>query len=275
MSRQVEEDRLALQSLKTDVERISAQLTDVKGKLSRIPDRSRVMGLGSSPGDLTDLYSRSALGGPRSFPKSPTGPASGNSEEGVAPTRPSSAQATGSEQVASYRKDLIDRNALLHQADRANYGDQITQLYQAARSARSPQGGDQASEAALSQLMTEYPQSNSTALVLSEKALQAARQANTVDVEKYYGTLATNENFPTVVTDSGVEAKPAIEAYLANQYIQQNRISEANALLQDLENNYGSGLLATPGRQGTPQYRSVSETVAKLRSKISTPTTGK
>jgi hypothetical protein len=270
MGQQLQEDRRVLQSLQTEIARINTQLADVKGKLARLPDRPiNLGGLPPPPMDWSDPSSRRPPPGPPPFGQgTDDSTAASPLKDGLPPPPPSMAQNTGSERVTSYRKELIDRNAQLHQADRAIYGDEVAELYQAARTSPTSSSGGQESNAAMNKLLSEYPQSNTTAILLSEKALQAASQANTVAAEQFYKTLSANENFASVVTDSGVEAMPALQSYLAYQYIQQNRTVEASAILDSLEKNYGSSMIATPGQRGQVEYRPVSDAVKGLRSQI-------
>jgi hypothetical protein len=278
MAQQVHEDRSVLQALQTEVSRINTQLVDVKGRLARMPDRPiNLGGLPPPPVDWGDPSARRPPPGPQAFQQSmDESTAASPLKDGLPPPPPSMAQNTGSERVASYRKELIDRNAQLHQADRAIYGDEVAELYQAARTSPTSSSTSESSNTALNKLLSDYPQSNTTAILLSEKALQAASQANTVAAEQYYKTLSANENFSSVVTDSGVEAMPALQSYLAYQYIQQNRIAEANAILDSLEKNYGSSMIATPGQRGQVEWRPVSDAVKGIRSQMGTTTsTGK
>jgi hypothetical protein len=274
MGQQVTEDRRVLQSLQTEMGQLSTQLADIKSKLAKIPDRPiNLGGLPPPPMDWGDPSARRLPPPPPSFQQGKNDSTPGGLPRDGMPSPPASlAQNTGSERVASYRKELIERNAQLHQADRAIYGDEIAELYQAARTAPTSSAASESSNAAMNKLLTDYPQSNTTAILLSEKALQAASRADTAAAQQYYTTLSANENFSAVVTDSGVEAQPALQSYLAYQYIQQNRIEDANALLDSLEKNYSSSMLTTPGPQGQAQYRSVGELVKALRERMTTGT---
>lgn len=275
MGQQVTEDRRVLQSLQTEMGRLSTQLADIKSKLAKIPDRPiNLGGLPPPPTDWGDPSARRLPPPPPGFQQGKNDSAPGGLPRDGMPSPPANvAQNTGSERVASYRKELIERNAQLHQADRAIYGDEIAELYQAARTSPTSSGSSESSNTAMNKLLSEYPQSNTTAILLSEKGLQAASQANTVAAEQFYQSLTGHENFSSVVTDSGVEAMPALQAYLAYQYIQQNRTADAETLLQSLEKNFSSAMLGTPGPQGQLQWRSVTETVQALRSQIPTSTT--
>ena len=271
MSQHVEEDRRALHSLQADLSRISTQLADIKARMARMPERPvQMSNLSPPPLNWENQSSR----GPKPDMRPPMDSETGSNFPPPPPPPP--AANIGSEKVAAYRTELIDRNAQQHQADRAIYGDRVGELYQAARAAPMSGGtgsgsgsSSQGGNSALQTLISEYPQANATGMALSERALQAARVANTVDAEQYYNTLASNENFANIVTDQGVEAVPALQAYLAYQYLQQNRLDEANTLLQTLEKNYASSMVAIPSRQGGGvNYRSVTETVNNLRSRM-------
>ena len=170
--------------------------------------------------------------------------------------------------VADHKKELIDRNTTLHQVDKDKYGNELISYYNAARASGGPAANNAESEAALSQLLNQYPESNATAMALAEKAMQAAGRTNTLEVEQLYSQLQSNPNAASVVLDSGVEALPAIQSYLAHQYIQQGRTDEAEALLSGLASSSTSGLIAVPGPKGDPVYRPVSEVIQVMRGQI-------
>jgi len=74
-----------------------------------------------------------------------------------------------------------------------------------------------------------------------------------------------NIDFPSVVTEEGFEAMPAVEYYLASQYAQRGHITEAELLVDSLEQNYPDSLVFwftgdSKGLDPTP------EVIPKLRS---------
>lgn len=261
VSRRAEQDRQALQALKAQVDRITLQLANFKGwmdkggeHLARGPGFGPPMGPpGPMPGSIP--------------PNSPPPPPGMRGPDGSSPG-PTAVNLTP-ERVSSHRKDLLNRNAALHQADREKYGDQAGALFYASRFNPSGGGaGAEASEAAFSQLLTEYPEANATGMAIGERALESALKANTVAAEEYYKMLTANENFSSVVTDQGIEVMPALQGYLAYQYIQQGRFNEVETLLDSLESNYGDGLMAVPGQRGEAEWRPVSEVSRDLRSQL-------
>lgn len=272
MSEQVQEDRRVIGSLKDDINIINRQLVTIKDKLNKISQRSPTFTFAPLPLDLAGPPPRRPGFGPNHPRQFGTDlAAEGDAGDRFVPPPGTSAPSVNSEQATAYRKELIHRNVALHEEDRLNYGDQVTELYQAAHTDPRMQGDSQVSEIAFQQLVKEYPQSNATGMLISEKALQAARQANTVLAEQYYQSLSSNANFSSIVTDGGVEAKPALQSYLAYQYIQQNRFSEATTLIQSLQNNYGSGQIATPGPQGMVM-QPVANVVKSLQAQLTEAT---
>lgn len=180
--------------------------------------------------------------------------------------------------VAAYREQLVKRNADLHSLDATRYGPRVAALYEQAKG-RGPgaSGGggaaaDPASDAALQALVEEFPQSNATGIAIAQRALQSAMQGNAADVEKYYNSLSQDGTFAGVVTDRGVEAMPTIQLYLAASYLRENRVSEAQALLQSVEQNYPQSAIPVPapgGQQGGQQnWQPVTTITQGMRKQI-------
>jgi hypothetical protein len=268
LSRQVEQDRRQLQLLKAQVDRINGQLAEVSGKLGKMPvQMGRQPDFPPPPGPFPGQpFPPPDLKG---LQKQGNGLVSGKiPKDAGPPPPPPPMELVNTEQVASHRKDLIERNASLHQADRDKYGDRLQTLYQAARNSPGLGSDSGDSDTALQQMLTDFPEANATGMVLGEKALESALKANTAAAEEYYRTMSSNENFASLVTDSGVEVMPALQGYLAYQYIQQGRIADAESIIQSLEGSYGSGLVAVPGPRGEPEWRPVADVVKGLRSQI-------
>jgi pimeloyl-ACP methyl ester carboxylesterase len=194
----------------------------------------------------------------------PPSPAQSPEEAGAQPPRDQPSPT----QIAAHRTGLIERNASMHEADRQIYGDGITSLYEAARAAPGTSGSGMSSENAFNQLLSQYPNSNATGMAIAERAMQAAGRANTTAVEKYYNMLTDNANLSGVVTDSGVEATPALQTYLANQYVQQGQTTKAETVLNSLEQSHSNSLVALPGNHGDAEWHSVSEVVSGLRNQM-------
>lgn len=281
LSRKAEGDRRIIETLKGQLNRMNIQLSDLDNRLGQLPERiSQVLpSLPSLPPDF----------GPKHSPPKPLNNGKGgdidhfsqSSDFGdpgaipVPPPRPP----IPSEKLVAYRKSLIDRNLALHQADEERYGSQLSEIYNRALN-QSPSGSasgenDDAfsqliedSDAAFLRLIEEYPESNATSIAIAERALESALKANTVDAESYYEMLTENENFSSLVTDYGIEVVSAIQGYLADQYIQQGRITEAESIISLLENSKGQGFVAVPGSRGEPEWRSVSEVIHELRQRL-------
>lgn len=263
LSRQTEGDRRAIETLKAQVDRITAQMADLKAQKGRPSDQmARGMDFPPPPPAWMDPASRDPRG---PEPKEP-GAQPRKLSKSDAPVPPGA-----SPEVAAHRKELMERNAQFHEADQNKYGKRLQALYDAARN-QTPDGDTQHTDNAFKQLLTEYPDAYATGMVAGERALEAALRANTVGAEEYYQMLAGNENFSSLVTDSGVEVMPALEGYLAYQYLQQNRFTEVESILESLEGNYGSGMMAVPGPRGEPEWRSVTEVVQRLRTQLNSST---
>ena len=102
-------------------------------------------------------------------------------------------------------------------------------------------------------------------------ALSEALDGNTGQVESYLQTLRESAQYGDIVTEQGVEALPNIQAFLARQYIAENRIDEAVSLLQDLSTNHSDSLIVEPTTGGPPKPpRTVQEVVDELRQQLLT-----
>ncbi len=215
LAREAQVSAATLSALQEQMERMRSELSDMTKKLAQGPAQfGRPAGPppsfagvhpGFPPGSTADLALMNR-------------PARANSPQqaGNTPAQPSGPQKKVAPQVlASHRKDLIERITNYHQEDAARYGDKITEYYDAARRDRGPSGSNMESDQAFSQLLSEYPDAHATGMVIAEKAIEAAGQANTVAVEQLYSLLQERQDYSSIVTDSGMEAVPAIQAYLA------------------------------------------------------------
>lgn len=276
LSRQAEQDRTALGVFKGRVDQLGLQIATLQGKMSKFlesPWRPMDMGLPQqgwnewNPPGPTDA-------GPGPKPKGAAPDMRKAGKEGTVPPQPPSANADSPKQAASPRDKFIARNVAQRQADFDRYGESVAVLYGSARTMPGPGGETKESSAAFQQLLTQYPEANATGLAIGERALQSALQANALAAEQYYQMLTANENFSSIVTERGVEVMPALQGFLADQYIQQGRFEEAEALIQSLETNYGSEQMATPGRFGEQQFRPVTDVTTRLREQLTTRRSG-
>lgn len=172
--------------------------------------------------------------------------------------------------IALYQRDLIEKKKLLLKADANIYGQKLLDLYKTARATRDSSVKDGEREAAFNQMVQQYPDSYATSVVVAERALQEALNANSTAVESYYNLLRESRYGSSVVTEQGVNAVPSIQGFLAQNYIQNGRIGDAEAVIQSLEQNSAGGYVAVPGPQGQPEYRPVAEVVDNLRTQIAT-----
>lgn len=263
VAREARSSAAALVEVQNRLDRLQADLGDMKRLAMGSSQFRGPSGPPPFPGDFPQDF----LPTPVTDARRPQ-PAGGNGSQPPGTTRPGTPAEVSPQVLASHRKDLIDRNATYHQQDRERYGDKVATYYQAARADAGPLVSNSESDKAFSQLVSEYPEANATAMVIAEKAMQAAGRDNTLAVEEYYNMLEDKENAASIVLDSGVEAMPAIQSYLAYQYIQQGRTQEAETLLTNLEATNTSGLIAVPGPKGEPEYRPVSEVIGVMRQQM-------
>jgi hypothetical protein len=168
--------------------------------------------------------------------------------------------------IASHRSYLREQNRELHLADKRRYDEELNSLYRRARFRRRRGANNEDSNKAFNEMLAKYPDAYATAMVIAERALFYARR-NTADTEKYYIMLRENENesYSNIITDRGIEAKPNIEYYLANQYVREGRLEDANSMLDSLEKNYSDSLLRMRKGAPGPRWQPVSQGVARLR----------
>ncbi|QGU32882.1 hypothetical protein [Thermochromatium tepidum] len=187
--------------------------------------------------------------------------------------------ATISEQYATRarfeenRQRLSERAKQMRQRDLETYGpsdfERITELSQKARPRRGNETQAERSEreAALSSLMSQYPESWATSVAVAEQALDAARNRNTQSVEMYYESLISTSPYSEVVTEQGIDAIPTLQTYLARQYIQDGRTAEASAILDALSAQ-PDRLIVEPNEMGEPITQSVGSIVNELRQRL-------
>jgi len=171
--------------------------------------------------------------------------------------------------MGSARRGLSERNEERHAADAEFYGDELRSLYEKARMRRRGNVDDGEREAAFNELLDAYPDSYAAASLIADRALVASFQQDTESVEEYYDMLISNgnEDSRSVLTSMGTEAMPAIELYLARQYIQEGRSDDAEELLDSLDRDYADSMIFS-GRRGARHgrpFQPVSQIVERLR----------
>jgi ribosomal 50S subunit-associated protein YjgA (DUF615 family) len=173
------------------------------------------------------------------------------------------------------RQRLSERATQMRQRDLEAYGQsdfqRLTELSQKARPRRGneTQAERAEREAALSSLMTSYPESWTTSVAVAEQALDAAMNRNTQGAEMYYESLISTSPYPEVVTEQGIDAIPTLQTYLARQYIQEGRNAEASAIIEALSTQ-SDRLIIEPNEMGEPTTQSVGEIVNDLRQRLTT-----
>jgi tetratricopeptide (TPR) repeat protein len=174
------------------------------------------------------------------------------------------------EQIMTQREQLIESNRQQHAIDRDQYDEKLGTLYESALP--SPGGDDDRNESdkAFKEMLEDYPNANATGMVIAERALLSALETDTAEVESYMEMLSENENFSGVVTDMGIEAQPALQSYLASEYIQDGRFDEALAIMNSLETDYAGSIIAVRGEGASsdPNWQSIHTVVQELRNKM-------
>jgi len=173
-----------------------------------------------------------------------------------------------------FRENMTEINIAQHKADKQEYGEEIKSLYESARFRFGRGGGGNQEEArvkrekAKQELLENYPDANSTAMVVAESAIGAAFRSNLKDVESNYALLMENDKRAQVVTDWGMKAAPTIQYYLASQYIEKGRTQEAEDMIYQLEQS-GDDMVFGAGRQrGRPGYKTTKDAVSELRKQL-------
>ncbi len=173
------------------------------------------------------------------------------------------------------RQRLSERAAQMRQRDRKAYGEaeyqRLNELSQKARPRRGAETEAERAEreAALNNLITQYPESWATSVTLAEQALDAAMNRNAKNAEMYYQSLLSLSPYDEIVTEQGIDAIPTLQTYLARQYLQDGRTEDAMTLIEALSAQ-GDRLIIEPNEMGEPVTRSVSEIIADLRQRMGT-----
>jgi hypothetical protein len=186
-------------------------------------------------------------------------------------------EAASRAQFEARRQELSRRAAESRDKDYTRYGaerySELEELFKAARPGRGQdtEEGKTKRTDALNKLVEEFPEAYSTGVAVAEQALNEALDGNTGQVESYLQTLKESAQYGDIVTDQGVDALPNIQAFLARQYIDQNRVDEASSLLEDLSQNHSDSLIIEPTNGGPPKPpRTVREVVDELRQQLQT-----
>jgi hypothetical protein len=186
-------------------------------------------------------------------------------------------EAAGRAQFEARREELSRQAQASQDKDYSRYGaeryGELEDLYRAARPGRGAETEEDRTKRtnALNQMREEFPEAYATGTAIAEQALSEALNGNAAQVEAYLQSLTENSQYANIVTDQGVEAVPNIQAYLARQYIEQNRLDEAVALLDDLSQRFPDSLIMEPNVGGPPSPpRSARDIAAELRQQIVT-----
>lgn len=172
------------------------------------------------------------------------------------------------QRVVAHRESLRQRRLQRQQADIDRYGPAIAELERRA-TAEGKEG-----EAAFYQLLEEYPESHASGSAIAERALVSAIDLNTEEVEKYYSQLVSSPAYKDAVTEQGIEATPALQGYLARQYISEGRFEEANALISSLSSDYSSQLIPDRGEGSEPSWIEGGQMARELHQELQKATGG-
>jgi hypothetical protein len=168
----------------------------------------------------------------------------------------------------NHQSTLIERRLLRQKADVDKYGNAILDL------ARRANGNTTDGDEAFNQLLTNYSDTSIAGSAIAERALSAAIDLNTNDVEKYYNQLVSNANYKDSVTEQGIEATPALQGFLARQYISSGRFEEANSLIESLNSEYGDQYVPEKGEGSRPEWNTGSDIAKQLRQELQNATSG-
>ena len=176
------------------------------------------------------------------------------------------------DKVKDRRKSLLTKNSDLHRSDEDRYGKQLDTLYETALLGLNREASQEeiaAGQQALEKMKQDYPEAYATGMLMAEEALSSALEMNVGTAEAYYQDLRNSSKFKDIVTDTGIEAVPAIQSYLVREYIQAGRIDEANTIIQDMEKNYSESIVPERSQEGSqPTYKTASETAGDLRKMV-------
>lgn len=168
-------------------------------------------------------------------------------------------------------EDTRERLRTVHEehvaADKEEYGAEVAELYEKARFRR--RGNDEEREKAFQELVDDYPDAYATGMVIAERAIGNGFRGNTEEVEKYYSQLKGNEKYVSAVTEWGMEAVPAIQSYLARQYIDNGRIDDARDIIDEMKENSANSLVfRIGGRRRGERFETADKVISDLESRL-------
>jgi len=167
--------------------------------------------------------------------------------------------------VNNYREQILARNREHHQSDRSQYHEELMALYDRSRLRRRGAGNAEDQEKAFNEMLAKFPDAYATGMAIAERGLRSAFMRNTNDVEEYYDMLSANDKFSSIVTDRGTEALPNLENYLANRYIREGRVEEAQIFIESLESKYANSFVLSRGPDRRLKWVPAWQAAQKLR----------
>ena len=177
------------------------------------------------------------------------------------------------------REQARERFQVSMAQDVERYGEDIQTLFDQSRMRFGRRGNNNEDrEAAYKELQEKYPDSYAAAAAVGENALGAAFRRDVAAVEGYYEQLKGSKYGANVTTEWGLEVTPAVEYYLANQYVRDGRYTDAQPLLESLEQNYSGSYVFNMNRRGRggrgnpeDRFQPVGSAVSDLRNQMENP----
>jgi hypothetical protein len=182
-----------------------------------------------------------------------------------------------------YRTAMSEFNTAQHQADEEEYGEDLKKMYETTRFQRGGRGGrnrdqnmsrekaEAKRKTAVNDLIEQYPDSNAAGILIAETGMRAAMRGKIEDAEKYYNMMTESDSRSQIVTDRGTKALPAMQYYLAAQYIEAGRMQDAENLIYQLEQN-DSDMISSGrggrGRRGGTSYQTTQDAAKSLRKRM-------
>lgn len=167
------------------------------------------------------------------------------------------------EAMQAYMNALAKRNLEQHAQDTARFGEKLESLY---RLALDEEGsGSRDANRAFGELVEKYPDAHATGRAIANRGLLAAMKQRTVDVEMFRNMLSRQAHFKAIVTDSHIDAYPALCGYLANRYVMEGRPEDAEALLNELVGEFSQCYVAVGGFGSKPMLVPVDRFAERVR----------
>jgi hypothetical protein len=171
--------------------------------------------------------------------------------------------------MLEYMNMLKQRNEEQHEQDASRFGKELSGLYKEALDEEGTASRE--SNRAFNELIEKFPEAHATGMAIANRGLLAAMKLRTSDVEMFRLMLSRKDHFKRIVTDSNIDAYPALCGYLANRYVADARPEEAEALLAELVRDFGKSYIAIGGFGAKPLLVSVTRFAERVRREARAP----